>query len=233
MICIQKTKMTIANEKLIEAYLQSFLAKLNDPSISNDALRKTFKVEMPEKEIQWPLEGLLYAAHKIRFGEAHVNHYRFQNKYGNVILGDDIRKVLTDAKESVLNIFGENIVEQLAASHRIRAEKLQYGYEKEQLQSFEALLMQPDSNLTNKQLAEAFKRLEIRPELKDKLYWIIWYANGRPNTSEFGTITFNDNPRCLLQITNNLTKPSSHDEKNTNVLAQMIALLDKESNTSI
>ena len=137
---------------------------------------------------------------------------------------------MLEAKEFVLNPFGNDIVQQLAASHRIQAEKLQYAYEKEQLRAFRELLTHyPTHEINAYQLAKAFERLEIRSELKEKIYWSIWIAHRQPNVLNYGTNKFNENPRCALAIRDPILAELPTCPRGSDILVQLIALLDKES----
>ncbi|MBS0603573.1 MAG: ubiquitin carboxyl-terminal hydrolase [Verrucomicrobia bacterium] len=228
-IAVQKAKQKIAEEKLLEAQARAFLAMLNDPSVENENLILALKA-LPQ-QMQWSLHGLIYHSHKIKFGEAHVNKREYNNEYGKLALENgDLRKTLTEATESVLNLFGNNIVEQLVADHKVKAEKLQYRFEKEQLQAFRELLTHyPTHDLSPKQLVKAFERLEIRPALKEKLYWSIWMGHNRPNVYNYGSNKFNENPRCVLAIREPVLADAHICQHGSDILAQLIALLNKQS----
>ncbi len=229
LIAIQKRRQDIAAERLLEVQLRAFLLKLNNPAVPNEELLSALQ-ELPQ-EAQSDLHGLIYFAHKIKFGEEYVDQQKFNHKYGEIVLTNgDLRKTLLEAKEFVLNPFGNNIVQQLAASHRIQAEKLQYAYEKEQLQAFRELLTHyPTYEITPKQLAKAFDRLEIRKELKEKIYWSIWIADRKPNVPNYGANKFNENPRRALAVRDPILAEPPTCPRGSDIFVQLIALLDKES----
>ncbi len=229
MISIQMRRQAIAAERLFEAQLRAFLVKLNNPAIPNEELLSALQ-ELPQ-ETQRDLHGLIYLSHKIKFGEEFVNQEEFHHNYGEIVLKNgDLRKTLLEAKEFVLNPFGNNIAQQLAASHRIQAEKLQYAYEKEQLQAFRELLTHyPTHEISAYQLAKAFERLEIRTELKEKIYWGIWVAHRQPNAPGYGTNKFNENPRCALAVRDPILAAPPICPHGSDILVQLITLLDKES----
>jgi hypothetical protein len=225
MLTIQKIKLEIATEKVYAAYLSSFLEKIKLSPHSTKELLK----ELPN-EVVSQLHSLIYQSHAKKFGIAHVDDKTFNAKYGRIALEDkDPRSILFDAKESVLNIWGENIVEQLISEYQIKSEKLQCHYEKEQLLAFHRLLLYPAYELSHYQLYKAFEMLDIRYELKEKLYWSIWYSHRQPQILNYGTTTFGNNPRCLLSVQEpHLARPPIC-ALGTNILFQMIKLLEKEA----
>jgi hypothetical protein len=132
---------------------------------------------------------------------------------------------------------GLNLIEQMIAVEKcklailsadpLQAEKLQYGYERDQLQAFHDLLTTP--GLSNAQLFEAFRRLDVRVDLKEKLYWYIWIDHGMKEITDYGRNKFKENPRCILEIRNGrLTEPPIC-KPNADILEQLIALLDRQS----
>lgn len=214
MIHIQKIKKGIALELEKEQVLVSFLKKIG--VLSNERLQADFQ-ELPQ-QIQWDLQGLVYEAHKLKFGEAHVHNRKFKHKYGEVILSQkdlDLGRTLLDAVAPAPAPSGENIILQLAKKYHIEAEKIRLSYEKKQLQAFWELLQ--NKGLTNNQLVEAFERFEIRKELKEKIYFAIW-SNDKTRD---GKEAFKANPRCLLTITKPLLS-----EKGFDLLQQLIATLE-------
>ncbi len=228
MIIMQRRKLEIATEKWKEAQLRAFLEKVKSPSVSNEELLTALRA-LPEK-VQHSLHGLIYQSHLKKFGESHVHKEEYQNRYGEVALEKgDIRKTLTEATGSVLNLWGTNIIEQLISDHSIKGEKLQCAYEKEQLIGFLDLMFRSPNDISNPQLLKAFERLDIRNEIKEKLYWHIWYAYRMPQIDDYGTNTFKTNPRTLLEICQpSLAKPPVC-ATGSNILYQMIKLLEKES----
>lgn len=228
MLIIHRKKLEIATEKLTEAKLLTFLEKLKNPSLSNENLQDALQ-RLPEK-VQCALHGLVYHSHLNKFGKEHVNKAEYNNEYGRVSLEKgDIRKIFTEATESVLNLWGKNILEQLIAEHHLKAEKLQCDYEKEQLQGFHDLLLHSSNEISNFQLFKAFERLDVRNELKEKLYWHVWFGHRSPSIYNYGFNTLKDNPRALLGIREpNLAKPPLC-ASGSNILYQLIKLLEKES----
>jgi ubiquitin C-terminal hydrolase len=225
MLIVQRNKLGIATEKLHEAHLRSFLEKMKSPSVSMEELLK----ELPG-DVLGSLHGLIYHSHAKKFGIDYVNDEKFDAKYGKIVLENgDPGKTLFEATESVLNIWGKNIIEQLISEHQIKAGKLQSHYEKEQLLAFHNLLLYPSHEISNYQLFKAFERLDIRYELKEKLYWSIWYSHHQPQISNYGSSTFESNPRSLLTIQEpNLARPPVC-ATGANILYQMIKLLEKEA----
>lgn len=227
MFIVLRKKLDIATEQFHEAQLRAFLEKIN-AAVSNEELLAALQA-LPEK-VQNALHGLVYQSHLKKFGKEHVHKEEYHNVYGKIALETgDIRKTLTEATESILNLWGKNIIEQLITEHHVKAGKLQCAYEKEQLQGFHDLMLHSPSDISNFQLFKAFERLDIRPEIKEKLYWHIWYGHRMPQIYGYGTNTFKDNPRCLLGICQpNLAKPPV-SATGSNILYQMIKLLEKES----
>jgi ubiquitin C-terminal hydrolase len=227
-LIVQRRKLEIATEKFQEAQLRTFFEKVKSSEVSNEELLVALQT-LPE-QVQNSLHGLVYQSHLKKFGESYVNKEEYQSRYGKVALEQgDIRKTLTEAKESVLNLWGTNIIEQLISDYSIKAEKLQCAYEKEQLQGFHDLMLHAHHEISNYQLLKAFERLDIRNEIKEKLYWHIWYGHRMPQVHDYGTSTFKNNPRALLGICQpNLAKPPVC-ATGSNILYQMIKLLEKES----
>ena len=228
LLIVQRKKLEIAVERFKEAHLRSFLEKLKSPLVSNEELLSALR-NLPE-EVQNVLHGLVYHSHLKKFGKTHVNQEKYHREYGRLTLeAGDIRKTVTEASESVLNLWGKNIAEQLLSEYQIRAEKLRWAYEKEQLQGLHDLLLCPSSELSNHQLFKAFERLEIRPEVKEKLYWHIWYGHHSPSIPDYGSMTFRDNPHCLLGICEPNLARAPVCATGSNILFQLIKLLEKES----
>jgi ubiquitin C-terminal hydrolase len=227
-LTVQRKKLEIATEKFKEAQLRFFLEKVKSPSVSNEELLIALQA-LPEK-VQHSLHGLIYHVHLKKFGKEHVNKEEYHNEYGKLALENgDLRKILTGATESVLNIWGKNIIEQLISEHHIQTKKLQYAYEKEQFQAFHDLMLRSPNEISNDQLFKIFECLDVRNEIKEKLYWHIWYGHRMPQIYDYGSNTFKNNPRCLLEIYNsNLAKPPLC-ATGSNILYQMIKLLEKES----
>lgn len=229
MIDVQQRKWGIATARLNEALLQAFLLKLSDLSVSNEELKAALAA-LPDA-IRAELHRLIYLSHRIKFGEAYVEKEEYQHNYGEIaLMQGDVRKTLLEAQESVLNLFGNNIVEQLVSFYRIHAEKLQYAFEKEQLFAFRNLLTHfPTKELSASQLVKAFGNLQIRTELKERIYWSIWMAHRQPRSDNYGLNKFTEDPRCVLAIQEPLiaTPPLCKDK--SDILLQLITLLDKES----
>ncbi len=132
---------------------------------------------------------------------------------------------------------GLNLIDQLLAVEKRKlailsadpnqAEKLQYAYERDQLQAFHDLLIIPE--LKNIQLFEAFKRLDVRDDLKEKLYWLIWIDHGMKEIANYGSKKFQENPRCLLEIHKNMLTEPPICRPNADILEQLIALLYRQS----
>ena len=114
----------------------------------------------------------------------------------------------------------------LSADHDQR-EKLQYAFERDQLQAFHDLLADPELN--HRQLFEAFRQLTVRPYLKEKLYWLIWIDHGMKEITHYGSKKFEENPRCLLEIRKNFLTEPPYCKPNADILEQLIALLDRQS----
>ncbi len=228
MLNVQRRKREIAEEKHKVASLRELLEKAKSSAISNELLRKAL-IALPDG-LKNSLHGLVYQSHLKKFGPNHVNKEEYKNAYGrHVIENGDLKQILTESAESILNPWGKNILEQLIESHRLRVAKLEYAYEKEQLQALHELMLRPLQEISNYQLFKAFERLEIRNELREKLYWHIWHAHREPPIPNYGSNTFKENPRCVLGICEpNLARPPVC-EPGANILLQMIKLLERDS----
>lgn len=230
LVTIQKNKLAIASHKLNEARLNAFLAKLDNPTVSNDDLIKAFQA-LPEdiRRSSWGLQGLIYEIHKKRFGEAYVHDVKFNCDYGKYALENgDLRKTLSEA----LNENQKNIVQQLALAFNLKAKLLEIDYEKQQLEGFLSLL-DPAKGLTEKQLEKAFERLEIRPKTRQDVYKAIWLGRDKPpGDRNYGGNTLAREPRCLIEITKSLIESPETPlaPAGSNILQQVIALLDEELN---
>src|ERR1700722_7490663 len=221
MLVVQRKKLEIANHRTIAAQLHAFQQKVQSNSVLKDDL-----TALPT-DIQRTLHELIYQSHLKKFGIEHVNHPKYQRQYGKTVLeSGDRSKMLTEATEPVLNIWGKTIVEQLISEHQMKAEKLQSAYEKEKLQTLHDLILCPPQDVSSFQLSKFFERLDIRQEIKGKLLWHIWYANGM---HDHGSTLFEQNPRCQLNITApNLARPPLCTP-GSNLLTQMIMLLERQS----
>jgi hypothetical protein len=228
MLMVQRRKLEIATEKYKEAQLRSFLEKVKSSSVSNEELLVALQA-LPQS-VQNSLHGLVYHSHLKKFGKEHVNKGEYHNEYGKIALEKgDIRKTLSEATESVLNLWGKNIIEQLISEHHIKGEKLRCAYEKEQLQGLHDLMLRSSGEVSNYQLFKAFERLELRTEIREKLYWHIWYGHRSPHVYNYGAKTFQNNPRCVLSICEpNLARPPICGT-GSNIFFQLIKLLEKEA----
>lgn len=226
LLLVEKHRLDIASEKSSEKLLQSFLEKVH--SSTNDELLIALKA-LPEK-LQQSLHGLVYHSHLKKFGPEHVNREEYHHAYGQIALEKgDIRKVVTEATDAVLNLTGTNILEQLISEHHGKAEKLQNGYEKEQLQAFYELSLRPATELTNFHLFKIFEQMDIRHETVQVLYWHLWYGHRMPQIDNYGSNTFKTDPRSLLTVRDpNLARPPIAPS-GSNLLFQMIKLLERES----
>ncbi len=226
LLLVEKHRLDIASEKSSEKLLQSFLEKVH--SSSNDELLIALKA-LPEK-LQISLHGLVYQSHLKKFGHEHVNREEYHYAYGQIALEKgDIRKVVTEANEAVLNLTGTNILEQLISEHHGKVEKLQNAYEKEQLQAFYELSLRPANEMTNVQLFKIFETMEIRHQTAQMLYWHLWYGHRMPQFDNYGCNTFKNDPRSLLTVRDpNLARPPIAPS-GSNLLFQMIKLLERES----
>lgn len=228
MLIVQRRKLEIATEKCNEFHLRCFLEKVKSSSVSNEEL--SIALHALPKKVQNSLHGLVYHSHLKKFGKEYVHKEEYHGEYGKwAFETGDLRKIFTEATESVLNLWGKNILEQQIEAHRIKAEKLRYAYEKEQLQGLHDLIIRPSHEITPFQLFKAYERLEIRDEIREKLYWHIWYGRHSPQVFNYGFDTFKDNPRCVLGICEpNLARPPVCGT-GSNILFQLIQLLEKES----
>ena len=228
LLLVKKHQLEIASDRSNEMLLQSFLEKMQSPTLSNEALGDALKA-LPQV-MKNSLYGFVYQSHLRKFGPQHVHKEEYQNDYGKVALETgDIRKTLTEATESVLNLRGKNILEQLLFDHHTKAEKLQCAYEKEQLQAFHELLLRPANEISNLQLFKAFDRMEIRQEIKEKLHWHIWYGHKTPQIPNYGSNTFNQDPRSLLTVREPNLARAPVCATGSNLLFQMIKLLERDS----
>lgn len=224
-IAVRGKKQEIADAKFKQDQLQAFLSKLNNSSLTNQELLHALQA-LPQP-IQWELHGLIYRAHKSRFGEEHVHQQEYRNEYGKVTLeqAGNLRDTLLQARESVIDTSGDNIVAQLVISTRIHGEKLQKRFEKEQLEAF-SILLQPAHALTHAQLIGAFERFEIREENRKWLYEAIWRTHGQKPIHDYGKTTFYENPRCVLATQDPTLAQSESCPLGGSILDQLIAHLD-------
>lgn len=228
MLIIQKKKLEIASAQFDEALLKAFIEKVNNPARSNEELHSAFNA-LP-KEIRLQFQGIIYHNHVKRFTKDYVHRHEYNknNDYGSVALSKgDLRKILTEACDDS----GVNSIEQLIRAYNTQAQMMQNAYEKEQLQAFRELLLEP--SLTVKQLAKAFERLDINDTVKKNLYKAIWEGHNEPRGDRnYGLNTFTANPRCLLGIKKPILAGPPLCPAGSDILEQMIALLNKDSRLS-
>lgn len=218
LLAMQKRKLSIAIQRLRAIQLDRFLQQLNNPTVTKEELAKTWNT-LPQKEVQWAVHGLLYQSHKIKYGEDHVHNPSYEGKYGHVVLDKgDMRELLLNAKEYVLNLSGSNIISQLAAFFEKSAEKLQSIYEREQWESFHFLLSSPE--LINEQLVYAFYGLDMSEASRNHFYRLIGSTLGQSNTYAAGKELIEKTPRRLLSLKN-----STLCTEGSNLLLQLIHLL--------
>ncbi len=226
LLMTQRHQLEIASVQLNEALLQAFLEKVKS-QLSNEELLTALQA-LPDP-LQNALHGLVYHSHLKKFGPQHVDKEEYHNAYGKVALEKgDIRKTIVEATESVLNLGGKNILEQLIFDHQTKAEKLQCAYEKEQLDGFYALLTRPATEISSYQLFKAFERMELRDKIKETLYWHLWYGHRSPQIHHYGTNTFKNDPRSLLTVRDPNIARAPVCPTGSNLLFQMIKLLEKE-----
>jgi hypothetical protein len=226
LLMAQRHELEIASEKWKGAVLQAFLEKIKSP-LSNEELLTALQA-LPDT-LQNALHGLIYQSHLKKFGPQHVHKEEYHDEYGKAALEKgDIRKTIVEATESILNLGGKNVLEQLIFEHRTKADKLLCAYEKEQLEGFYALLTRPASEISPYQLFKAFERMELRDEIKEMLYWHLWYGHRSPQIPAYGTSTFKNDPRSLLTVRDPNIARAPVCPTGSNLLFQMIKLLEKE-----
>lgn len=218
----QKIKLVIVDQELTLAHLTALSDKISDSSVTSYELKKALSA-LPAS-LQETLYELVNQAHQLRFGK--FDDPAYQGAYGKKMLESDVRKVLTEAMETVLNTRG-NILEQLIAQQRAETDKITSLYYKNQLEAFHGLLL--NGSLTKNQLVEAFEHLDINPDLKQNLYLVIALHYNKSEVPGFGMQKFFKNPHCLLKITEGYIANPPICKVGANVLMQMIASLDNAS----
>jgi hypothetical protein len=179
MMEVQRRKSSIISAEIHLNLIQTFISKVGN-------FDRAFQ-NLPQ-EIKWDLETQVYKIDKQRFGEMYVHDPKYNNKYGEVVLSQgNVKEILIDS----------GIAAALEIQYQNEVKKEGRNFEKEQLQSFNALLL--DTGLTNKQLVEAFKRFEVSFELREIIFEQIWIQSGRPEIYNFGENAFQNNPRIARE----------------------------------
>jgi ubiquitin C-terminal hydrolase len=198
-----------------EAQFDQLVTLLASPSTESGALTEVIRTLSPD--LINAMHGLIYEAHVQKFGKEACNRH----EYGKHAIAANPR-VLLEVRTASSQGLLEKAVYEAEQAHA----KAKQAYTKSRLEAFLGLLK--NDGVSNQQLLKAFETLDIPKDLKEKLMFCIWQANGSPEEDGYGNRVFRENPRCLATPSEPVLAGPPLVEKGTSLLEQMIALIHRD-----